>query len=175
MASRVRRRMERSDSFRRGLVALFMATAIFAPLLAATDAGAGTSRVGVVVNHGDGSVDTECVKIRGDSIKTITLLTRTSFDMYTQADPAYGRSICWLDGEGSHPSCFGDLQGRSWNLYLRKKGQDEPKIAPVGASSLVVPAGGVLHALFDSWSEVDGTFVPPPAPDTVSLKTICEG
>jgi hypothetical protein len=161
---------------RRGLVALFLGVAVFLPLLAATDAGAGTSRVGVVVNHGDGSVDTECVKIKGEKIKAITLLTRTSFDMYTQADPSFGRSICWLDGEGSHPSCFGDLQGRSWNLYVRKKGQDEPKIAPVGASSLVVRAGGVLHALFDSWDEPEpDVFVPPPPPDAVSLKTICSG
>jgi hypothetical protein len=160
---------------RRGLVALFLATAVFAPLLAATDAGAGTSRVGVVVTHGDGSVDTECVRIRGDSIKAITLLTRTPFDMYTQADPAFGRSICWLDGEGSHPSCFGDPLGRTWNLYLRKRGQDEPKIASVGASSLNVPAGGVLHALFDSWDEVEpDVFVPPPPPDAMSVKSICE-
>jgi hypothetical protein len=158
---------------RRGIVALFLAGAVFMPLLAATDAGAGTHRAGVVVNHGDGSVDTDCVRFRADWIRAIDLLTRTDFDLYTTADPSFGRAVCWLDNEGYGPgtSCFNPV-GKNWGVWLRRRGQAQPKQVSVGVSQLKVPPGAVLHLVFDEFDPPD--FVQS-TPASVGVKTICGG
>ena len=174
MASRMPR-MERSDSIRKGLVAIFLAGAVFAPILAAPDAGAKSSRAGVVVNHGNGSADTECVRFNGDAIRAINALSKTSFDLYTQSfGGGLGRAVCWLDGEGYAPgsSCFGPtFDSPSWGVWLRKRGRAEPRQQNEGVSTLNVPAGGVLHLVFDTYDPPD--FVQT-TPDAVTLKSICE-
>ena len=174
-----------ASRMRRGFVALFLAGAVFAPLSAATDAGAGANRAGVVVNHGDDSVDTDCVRFNADRILAIDLLTRTKdrtadpvvdFDLYTTADPSLGRAVCWLDGEGHAPGtpCFDTTGGPNWLVWIRRKGQAEPKLASVGVSTLRVTPGAVLHLQFAAFGGPPD-FEPPPAPDAVSVRSICGG
>ncbi len=163
-----------ASRMRRGIVALFLASVVFAPLLAATDAGAGASRAGIVVNHDQGPDTTECVRFQGDRIKAIDLLTRSTLAMYTEAHPSFKRSICWLDGEGFAPGspCFDPDPGDpNWGIWLRKRGQAEPRQASVGVSFLNVRDRGVLHVQFAPFGGPPDFVQPTPA--KVRFKSIC--
>ena len=157
---------------RRCLAALAVTAAVFGPLVIAPNAVAAKNRFGVVIEHGDETSVVDCVKIGADKIRAIDLLTRTGFSVYTTAHPEFGRSICWVDGEGYHPECFGpNLDDPGWGVWLQKKGQDEPKAATVGVSSIMVPARSVLYLQFAPFESSPPFEQEPPA--EVKLRTIC--
>jgi hypothetical protein len=161
---------------RRLAVAVVLGAVLSGAALFATNADAGAQRAGVVVNHDTGADSTACVRIPGDSIRAIDLLSRTSFAMYTEGHPDFGRSMCWLDGEGFEPgeSCFDATpDAPNWGVWLRKPGQSQPKQAQVGLSSLAVPANGVLHVQFAPFGGAPD--FSQPTPDKVGIKAICEG
>jgi hypothetical protein len=157
---------------RRCLAALAVVAAVFGPLVIVPNAEAVKNRFGVVVEHGNDESTVECVELSAEKIRAIDLLSRTDFAVYTTAHPQFGRSICWLDGEGYHPDCFGpNLDDPGWGVWLQKRGRDEPKSASVGVSSLSVPAGAVLYFQFDQFASSPPFEQPPPG--TVKLRTIC--
>ncbi len=164
-------------SKRRLFAVLVIATAVAAPMIIAPNASAAKNRYGVVVEHGDNTAEVQCVKLGTEAIKAFDLLTRTTdWDFFVQYFSFVGdRAICWLDGEGTVPpdGCFDDPGGKSWSIWLMKKGKKAPVAASAGLSSLKVPAGAVLTLQFEGYTETSpGVFEQAP-PATRSLKSIC--
>ncbi len=157
---------------RRGLAAVICAAAVFAAVGVPSEA-ATVSEVGVVINHDSKPDKVKCVRINGTQIRAIDLLSRTPYPIYTRTFGTLGRAVCWLDGEGYFPKCFSSIPtDPSWGVWLRKQGQRNPQPASEGVSTLLVPANGVLHMVFDSFS---GPGFTQPRPAAVGIQTICGG
>lgn len=152
---------------RRVLVAAFLAAAVAVPLVViGPSAGAGKGQAGVVVIHDDGSSETDCVTFRGKSASTIELLTASRFSFYSTSHPDYGRSICWLDGEGvAPPGCFGGFGDPYWQLFLQRQRRSQVQEG-LGASVDRVRDTGIVYIKFDN-------AFPAEIPDKVPFGSVC--
>lgn len=85
-------------------------------------------RVGLVVQHGDGSVQTQCITFPEDTISGLDVLQRSGFDLNVDAGNSMGATICRLDGEGcSFPQedCFCQCTGSDcvyWSYWRQNNG-----------------------------------------------------
>ena len=134
--------------------------------LIAKPAQAGFGKAGVVVVHGDGTVETECVRLTKAQISGFKLLKLSSFE-FTAARFDFGRAVCWLDGEGVNTSdpgqCF-PSSGPNWAYFTQEKG-GAPASSDIGPDERRVTRGDV-----DYW--VFGQF-PQPTPATLTQREIC--
>ena len=134
------------------------------------------SRAGLVIQHGDGSVITQCVRFPGVSTSGYNLLDASGLDLNFEVSGGVGVSICRIDNEGcSFPQdqCFCECTGvpcTYWNYW--KKDADEWVHSSLGAVASVVVDGDVDAW---TWSAVDDL---PDAPDTpppsYTFADICE-
>lgn len=80
------------------------------------------NRAGLVIQHGDGQVETYCVRFSESSISGLELLTRSG-QSYLVESGGLGAAVCRIGGEGcAYPSqtCFCQCQGAScayWNYF----------------------------------------------------------
>ena len=151
---------------RRSLLFVAVASLVLGTGIIAKPADAGFGKAGVVVVHGNGSVETECVKLTKAQISGFKLLKLSSFD-FTAARFDFGRAVCWLDGEGvntSDPaSCF-PSSGPNWSYFTQEKG-GTPVSSEIGPDDRVVTRGDVDYWVFDEF--------PQPTPSTLTVREIC--
>ncbi len=104
-------------------------------------------RVGVVVQHGDGSVQTQCITFPEETISGLEVLQRSGFDLNVDAGNSMGATICRLDGEGcSFPQedCFCQCTGSDcvyWSYWRQENGNWV--YSNLGASNTQVHDGDV--------------------------------
>jgi hypothetical protein len=152
---------------RRTLVFVAAASVLLGTGVIAKPAEAGFGKAGVVVVHGDGSVKTECVRLTKAQISGFKLLKLSSFE-FRAARFGFGRSICWIDGEGvdtTDPgSCF-PTDGPTWAYFTQNRGDAGPVTSEVGPDDRTVRRGAV-----DYWKFGD---FPQPTPSKLTLRDIC--
>lgn len=152
---------------RRTAVAAAAFVVLVAALQPAHDAiGASKHRAGVVVRHGDGTVDKMCVFFDEPTISGLDLLDRSG-SAYVAEKSALGSAICKLDGEGcGYPSedCFCEYPN-FWGYWVRDPGASTWEFASTGAADHDVRDGAV-----DGWSwGKDGK----PSPPNVAFDEVC--
>jgi hypothetical protein len=143
-----------------------LASLVLGTGLIAKPADAGVGKAGVVVVHGDGSVETECVKLTRAQVSGFKLLKLSSFE-FTAARFDFGRAVCWLDGEGVNTSDPGSClpsSGPSWSYFTQEKG-GAPVSSEIGPDDRVVTRGDVDYWVFDEF--------PQPTPSTLTVREIC--
>jgi hypothetical protein len=120
------------------------------------------NRAGLVVQFGDGSLETRCVEFSEASISGLELLERSGMPVLAAYDPSMGAMVCKIQDEGcpvddclceSPPDywSYWHLQGGSW-VY-----------SPAGSSTFQVTDGVV-----EGWSWGPG--LPPPL---MTINEIC--
>lgn len=130
------------------------------------------NRAGVVIQYGDGRVETFCVLFNEPEMTGLELLQRTGLDVIIDTSMVWGAAVCKIDGEGCNfplEPCFCQCQGASctyWAYYHLRDG--EWVYSDVGPSNYIVRDGDV-----DGWAwgaGLPGMATPPPV---ISLDRIC--
>jgi len=137
-------------------------------LLAALDLPGATfadepSQAGLVVQFGDGRVETRCVAFQEEEITGADLLlTHSGFDTIVDASSGMGITVCRLETEGcAYPSeacfcqCMGGGECAYWNYFYREPGSSEWSYSALGAVLRKVGHGSV-----EAWVWGNGTTPP---------------
>lgn len=132
----------------------------------------GPNQAGVVVQFGDGLVESRCVTFEGAEISGADLLTRSGLDLVLDTSSGMGITVCQIEGEGcAYPAepCFcqcmkGD-ECAYWNYFSRDPGATTWTYSALGAILRKVKPGSV-----EGW--VWGNGRTPPA-DQVTFESIC--
>jgi len=120
------------------------------------------NRVGLVVEHGDGSVTTRCIEFSEQEISGYDVLTRSGLNVVAAFESGMGAAVCAVGGEGCPAeSCltcdvpnywaYWHLDGGAW-VY-----------SPIGVSSYTVHDGDV-----EGWRWGGGD-----PPDVIQFDQIC--
>ncbi len=130
-------------------------------------------RAGLVVQHRDGSVQTQCVTFSEDSISGLDVLQQSGLDLNVDAGNPMGAIVCRLDNEGcSFPQqdCFCQCQGSDciyWSYWQWENGKWI--YSSRGASTTQIHDGGV-----EGWVWGQGTVgVSASAPPNIGFDEIC--
>lgn len=145
---------------------------LLAPLLIGLSAllAAGVARAdgeaGLVIQHGDGNVDTYCVPFKGDAISGVELLKAVSIPVARVGD-----AVCALGNEGvlgasDYDSCWGP-SGRYWAYFSARYGQ--PWVYSAVGFALLKSKDGEMQAW--RWG-VGGPNSAPPPP-AISFEAVC--
>ncbi len=130
------------------------------------------NRAGVVIQYGDGRVETYCVLFSEPEISGLDLLQRTGVDVIIDTTMVWGAAVCKIGAEGCNfplEPCFCQCQGATcvyWAYYHLRDGTWV--YSDVGPSNYVVRDGDV-----DGWAwgaGLPGVATPPPV---VELEAIC--
>jgi hypothetical protein len=139
---------------------LFLLAALVLP--GSTFAGE-PSQAGLVVQFGDGRVETRCVAFQEEEITGADLLlTYSGFDTIIDASSGMGITVCQLETEGcTYPSepcfcqCMGGGECAYWNYFYREPGSNEWSYSALGAVLRKVRHGSV-----EAWVWGNGTAPP---------------
>ena len=139
---------------------LVLLAAIGLPGVAAADE---PSQAGLVVQFGDGRVETRCVTFEEKQITGADLLlTYSGFEAIVDASSGMGITVCQFEGEGcAYPSepcfcqCMGGGECAYWNYFYREPGTSEWTYSALGAVLRKVQHGSV-----EAWVWGDGTTPP---------------
>lgn len=150
------------------LITLLLPMAI--PLTgAAADEG---NRAGLVIQFGDGQVESRCVAFAQEEITGADLLAHSGLDMIIDASRGMGITVCSIEGVGCvYPAepCFCECMGGGecayWNYFYRDPGETEWIYSALGAVLRKVRPGSV-----EAWVWGDGQ-TPPPA--DLAFEDIC--
>ncbi len=120
------------------------------------------NRVGLIVEHGDGSVTTRCVEFNEPEISGYDVLTRSGLDIVAAFESGMGAAVCAVDGEGcTVGSCLTCDVPNYW-AYWHMDGGDWV-YAQIGVTSYTVHDGDV-----EGWRWGGGD-----PPDVVPFDQIC--
>jgi hypothetical protein len=134
-------------------------------------------RAGLVVVHGDGSVQTACVEFEGEEADGWEVLQSSGLAPSVDAANAMGVLVCSIDGEGcAFPAedCLCECRGVGsctyWAYFTRSPGEGWV-YSPLGASAREVRSGDV-----EAWVWLSGTSraapETPPVPD-LTFEQVC--
>lgn len=130
------------------------------------------NQAGLVIQFGDGRIETRCVAFQEDEITGAELLTRSGLTLSVDASTGMGITVCQIEGEGcGYPAepCFCQCMGGGdcayWNYYFRDPGATGWSYSALGAVLRKVNAGSV-----EGWVWGDGSS--PPSAE-VTYETIC--
>lgn len=131
------------------------------------------SQAGLVVQFGDGRVETLCVSFAEKEITGADLLLAYSgFDTIVDASSGMGITVCQIEAQGCpYPTqhcfcqCMGGGECAYWNYFYREPGSVEWTYSALGAV-----LRKVQHGSLEAWVWGDGT--EPPAFDG-SFESIC--
>jgi hypothetical protein len=130
------------------------------------------NQAGLVVQFGDGRVETRCIAFDGAEISGSELLTLSGVHAVIDASRGMGITVCQIEGEGcAYPSepCFCQCMGGGdcgyWNYFYRDPGQEEWTYSALGAVLRKAQPGSV-----EAWVWGDGHV--PPASD-LTFEIIC--
>jgi hypothetical protein len=109
------------------------------------------SQAGLIVEFGDGRVETRCVTFEEEEITGADLLlTYSRLDTIVDASSGMGITVCQLEGEGcAYPSeacfcqCMGGGECAYWNYFYRDPGSSEWTYSALGAVLRKVRHGSV--------------------------------
>ena len=121
------------------------------------------SQAGLIVEFGDGRVETQCITFEEEEITGADLLLAYSgLDVVVDASSGMGITVCQLESEGcAYPSepCFCQCMGGGacayWNYFYREPGSSEWTYSALGAVLRKVRHGSV-----EAWVWGDGTTPP---------------
>jgi hypothetical protein len=130
------------------------------------------SQAGLVVQFGDGRLETRCVLFESSAIRGDDLLARTDLEVVIDASSGMGITVCQIEGQGcAYPSehCFCQCMGGSdcayWNYFFRDPGGSDWIYSPLGAAVRRAEPGSV-----EAWVWGDGR-VPPD--NELTFEAIC--
>jgi len=121
------------------------------------------NQAGLVIQYGDGRVETRCVAFQEEEITGADLLlTHSGFDTIVDASSGMGITVCRLETEGcAYPSepcfcqCMGGGECAYWNYFYREPGSSEWTYSALGAVLRKVRHGSV-----EAWVWGNGTTPP---------------
>ena len=121
------------------------------------------NQAGLIIEFGDGHVETRCIPFDEEEITGADLLlTYSGLDMVIDASSGMGITVCQLEGEGcAYPSehCFCQCMGGGacayWNYFYREPGSSEWNYSALGAVLRKVRHGSV-----EAWVWGNGTTPP---------------
>ena len=121
------------------------------------------SQAGLVVQFGDGHVETRCVAFQEEEITGADLLLiHSGFDTIVDASSGMGITVCQLETEGcAYPSeacfcqCMGGGECAYWNYFYREPGSSAWSYSALGAVLRKVRHGSV-----EAWVWGNGTTPP---------------
>ena len=121
------------------------------------------NQAGLIIDFGDGRVETRCIAFDEEEITGADLLlTYSGLDMVIDASSGMGITVCQLEGEGcAYPSehCFCQCMGGGacayWNYFYREPGSSEWTYSALGAVLRKVRHGSV-----EAWVWGNGTTPP---------------
>jgi hypothetical protein len=121
------------------------------------------SQAGLVVQFGDGRVETRCVAFQEEEITGADLLLiHSGFDTIIDASSGMGITVCQLGTEGcAYPSepcfcqCMGGGECAYWNYFYQEPGSSEWTYSALGAVLRKVRHGSV-----EAWVWGNGTTPP---------------
>jgi hypothetical protein len=130
------------------------------------------NQAGLVIQFGDGRVETRCVTFEGEAISGADLLARSGLEAIVDSSSGMGLTVCQIEGQGcAHPvepcfcQCMGGGECAYWNYFFREAG---------GAAWTYSALGAVLHKVkpgsVEGWVWGDGDT--PPA-EEVRFEAIC--
>ncbi len=119
-----------------------------------------TSRVGIVIEHGDGAVIRRCVGFDGTSITALAALQDSGVQTGTEAYGVLGTAICQIDNEPTQYTTCLPTSGNYWVLFISHAGGAWTNSA-VGASNAKVSNGDDIGFRYDPQAGADP---PPPSP-----------
>lgn len=159
-----------SPSVRRLLVSLAPWLLVLLAL-GGVEAQDGANRAGLVVQYGDGHVETACVAFAEPELDGVQLLERSGLPVVTQSI-GIGAAVCKIGPDGcDYPAegCFCTREGASsiyWAFYTRQG--EGWAYASLGAGSTPARDGDV-----HGWAWGQGESGSGVAPPLVDLETIC--
>jgi len=123
---------------------------VFGALIMVFCAAVCADRVGIVVQHGDGSVATDCVTV-GTGATAYDALSASRFSIVTKDyGSGLGIALCGIDGTGCPSSnCFCDT--KYWAFY--QLGGGSWSAAASGISSTSVSEGAVTGFKWQGWGD----------------------
>ena len=121
------------------------------------------NQAGLIIEFGDGHVETRCIPFDEEEITGADLLlTYSGLDMVIDASSGMGITVCQLEGEGcAYPSehcfcqCMGGGECAYWNYFYREPGSSEWTYSALGAVLRKVRHGSV-----EAWVWGNGTTPP---------------
>jgi hypothetical protein len=153
----------------RSLTCRTILSAILVASIFSNAAAEGPNRAGLVVQFGDGTIDTYCVEFTDPETTGYDLLLITGLQVEASINPGAGAFICGIGGEGCAVSdCMCEYPPNYWS-YWHLAGE-EWTYSQAGVSGHLVSSGDV-----DGWSWGGGNppkvasfgeICPPPATDT---------
>ena len=119
-------------------------------------------QAGLVIQFGDGHIETRCVSFEEEITGADLLLTYSGFDTVVDVSSGLGISVCQIETEGClYPTqhCFCQCMGGGdcayWNYFYREPGSDQWTYSALGAVLRKVQHGSV-----EAWVWGDGTTPP---------------
>lgn len=143
----------------------------------APEAEEGRGRAGLVIVHGDGSLQTGCVEFAGTEVRGTEVLQLSEADEIVDAANSMGVLVCSIDGEGcAFPAqdCLCECGGAGactyWAYFTRAPGEAWV-YSPLGPSARPVRSGDL-----EGWVWLSGTSragpESPPLPD-LTFEEVC--
>lgn len=130
------------------------------------------NQAGLVVQFGDGRVETRCVSFADDQVTGADLLALSGLSAVVDPSSGMGVTVCQIEGEGCpYPAepcfcqCMGGGECAYWNYFFRDAGQSEWTYSALGAAIHKTKPGSV-----EGWVWGDGHN--PPAED-LTFEVIC--
>jgi len=130
------------------------------------------AQAGVVVQFGDGRIETRCVAFEGDEISGANLLVQSDLEVIVDVSSGMGITVCQIAGQGcAFPAkpcfcqCMGGGECAYWNYFYQEPGETEWTYSALGAAMRKVRSGSV-----EAWVWGDGQI--PPAVE-VTFEEIC--
>jgi hypothetical protein len=149
-------------------LAVLLAVAVLPALTSAAE----PNQAGLVVQFGDGQVETRCISFEEDEISGAELLARSGMEVIMDASGGMGITICQIEDVGcAHPAepcfcqCMSGAECAYWNYFYRDSTQGEWTYSALGAALRKVKSGSV-----EAWVWGDGRT--PPA-NELALEAIC--
>jgi hypothetical protein len=150
-------------------VILLLFASLILPRLASAD---GPNRVGLVIQFGDGRIESQCIAFEGDQIRGDELLTQSRLRVVVDPSSGMGITVCQIEEVGcAFPAehCFCQCMGGGpcayWNYFYRDPGAESWTYSALGAAIRQAEPGSV-----EAWVWGDG-HVPPP--DGLAFEAIC--
>lgn len=104
----------------------------------------------LVVQFGDGRVETRCITFEEDEIRGTDLLDRSGLEMVVDVSSGLGVTVCQIEGQGcAYPTehcfcqCMGGGECAYWNYFFRETGEGPWSYSALGAALRKIGDGSV--------------------------------
>lgn len=129
------------------------------------------NQAGLVIDHGDGRVETHCVAFEEEEISGAELLQRSGLPLVIGGGGGMGAAVCSVANTGCPADdCFCECPGGAdciyWSYWLLREG--EWRYSAIGAN-----ASKVTHGDVEGWVWGPGTVTKATPPISTSIDQIC--